>query len=335
MVYPSAGIAVSTGTAWTTSITDNSANWNTAYSLRISSATSPLSITSNVISISQATTSTNGYLSSTDWNTFNGKQSALTNPITGTGTINYHPKFTASGTIGNSLIWDNGTNVGIGNTNTTYKLDVTGTGRFTDNVQLDNTSPIFIANGTSTYYGGLSIRQSGTEKARFAANSVSGAYVYSPTFNGFAILSDTITPFIITTAGNVGIGTTSPGYQLQLSTDSAAKPTSALWTIASDIRIKENIKPYNKGLQELLQINPITYDYNGLGGFKKSIGGVGIIAQEIINILPNSVSSIKAKLNETDNEETDILNFNGHELIYVLVNAIKELEARLKTLENK
>lgn len=32
MVYPSAGIAVSTGSAWGTSITDNSTNWNTAYS---------------------------------------------------------------------------------------------------------------------------------------------------------------------------------------------------------------------------------------------------------------------------------------------------------------
>jgi hypothetical protein len=31
MVYPSAGIAVSTGTAWGTSITDNSSNWNTAF----------------------------------------------------------------------------------------------------------------------------------------------------------------------------------------------------------------------------------------------------------------------------------------------------------------
>ena len=31
MVYPGAGIALSTGTAWGTSITDNSANWNTAY----------------------------------------------------------------------------------------------------------------------------------------------------------------------------------------------------------------------------------------------------------------------------------------------------------------
>ncbi len=34
MVYPAAGIAVSTGTAWGTSITNNSANWNTAYTER-------------------------------------------------------------------------------------------------------------------------------------------------------------------------------------------------------------------------------------------------------------------------------------------------------------
>ena len=32
MVYPSAGIPVSTGSAWSTSITDNSTNWNTAFS---------------------------------------------------------------------------------------------------------------------------------------------------------------------------------------------------------------------------------------------------------------------------------------------------------------
>lgn len=34
MVYPGAGIPVSTGTSWGTSITNNSANWNTAYSER-------------------------------------------------------------------------------------------------------------------------------------------------------------------------------------------------------------------------------------------------------------------------------------------------------------
>ena len=42
------------------------------------SATAPLSYSSGVYSISQATTSSNGYLSSTDWNTFTGKESVLT-----------------------------------------------------------------------------------------------------------------------------------------------------------------------------------------------------------------------------------------------------------------
>jgi hypothetical protein len=31
MIYPAAGIALSTGTAWGTSITNNSGNWNTAF----------------------------------------------------------------------------------------------------------------------------------------------------------------------------------------------------------------------------------------------------------------------------------------------------------------
>jgi hypothetical protein len=91
-----------------------SSNWNTAYTNRITSATAPLSISSNTVAISQASISANGYLSSTDFTTFNNKQAALTNPITGTGTTNYHTKFTGSTTIGNSLVFDNGTSVGVG-----------------------------------------------------------------------------------------------------------------------------------------------------------------------------------------------------------------------------
>jgi len=69
-------------------------------------ATAPLSYNSSTatFSISQANGSTDGYLSSTDWTTFNNKQSALTNPVTGTGTTNYLPKFTGASTIGNSIV---------------------------------------------------------------------------------------------------------------------------------------------------------------------------------------------------------------------------------------
>lgn len=54
-----------------------------------------------------------GALSSTDWTTFNNKQNALTNPVTGTGTNNYLPKFTGLTTIGDSVIADNTNEVNI------------------------------------------------------------------------------------------------------------------------------------------------------------------------------------------------------------------------------
>lgn len=51
-------------------------------------------------------------------------QPLLTNPVTGTGTTNYVPKFTGASTIGNSLIYDNGTAVGIGTTTPNYLFQV-------------------------------------------------------------------------------------------------------------------------------------------------------------------------------------------------------------------
>ena len=65
------------------------------------------------LSIQQATSLQNGYLSSTDWSTFNNKQAALTNPITGTGTTNKLPKFTGTSALGNSLVTDDGTTVTV------------------------------------------------------------------------------------------------------------------------------------------------------------------------------------------------------------------------------
>ncbi len=111
------------------------------------------------IGITQASSSSNGFLSSTDWNIFNGKQntitltttgtsgaatlvgatlnipqyqSVLTNPITGTGTINYLAKFTGAGSIGDSLLFDSGAGVGIGtasiNASALFQIDSTTKG---------------------------------------------------------------------------------------------------------------------------------------------------------------------------------------------------------------
>jgi len=66
--------------------------------LAAATISSPLAYSSGTLSIGQATTSTNGYLSSTDWNTFNNKQPAgsyLTAvtadaPLSGSGTSGSH-----------------------------------------------------------------------------------------------------------------------------------------------------------------------------------------------------------------------------------------------------
>ena len=60
------------------------------------------------LNVPTASAANRGALSATDWTTFNSKQNALTNPVTGTGTTNYLPKFTGSTTIGNSNIISDG-----------------------------------------------------------------------------------------------------------------------------------------------------------------------------------------------------------------------------------
>jgi hypothetical protein len=119
----------------------------TVTSVGLSSATSGVTIgstpitTSGTISLAIATASgsQNGLLSSTDWTTFNNKQSALTNPVTGTGTTNYLPKFTGASTIGDSVIQEVSSNIGIG-VSPSYKLDVNGAAQFRDDIRFSTTN---------------------------------------------------------------------------------------------------------------------------------------------------------------------------------------------------
>jgi hypothetical protein len=133
--------------------------------------------------------------------------------IGGSGTTNYHSKWTASGVLGNSLIWDNGTNVGIGNTNTTYTFDVTGTGRFTGNVLLSNGS----GNKIATLGGSPSANDAASLEfipSSSAVNwairtnwNVSGALEFCRSSAGGGSSFNTPS-MLITSTGNVGIGIT-------------------------------------------------------------------------------------------------------------------------------
>ena len=141
----------------------SSTDWNTfnnKVGLSSFSASPPLSYNNSTgaFSISQSTGSTNGYLSSTDWTTFNNKQSSLTNPVTGTGTSGYIPKFNGSTSLTNSIIYDNGTNIGIGTTSPGQKLNIATSGGSPSINIYDGTTDLYLgictaanayANGTS------------------------------------------------------------------------------------------------------------------------------------------------------------------------------------------
>ena len=63
----------------------------------------------------------------------------------------------------------------------------------------------------------------------------------------------------------IGIGKT-PTVALDVSGDltitgAGTKPGGGTWTATSDIRLKDVHGSYQKGLQDILKINPITFNY--------------------------------------------------------------------------
>jgi hypothetical protein len=131
--------------------------------------------------------------------------------------------------------------------------------------------------------------------------------------------------------GKVGIGL-DPTYQFQLSTDSAAKPGTSTWTIASDLRLKKDVAPFTDGLEVLNKIKPISYRYNGLAGLPRDMPCIGVAAQEIKDVAPYTVGTFKAKLTARDSDETELYDFNSHALTFILINAVKELDTKVEAL---
>ena len=141
--------------------------------------------------------------------------------------------------------------------------------------------------------------------------------------------------FTVLYNGNVGIGDPNPVFQLELSTDSAGKPSTSTWTVVSDERIKENVRPYEKGLSEILKVKTKLFDYNGKAKYPKLKDNVGVIAQEIKEIFPETISTFEAKLNEDDENETELLKFDSHALTFALINSVKELSAKVNELQEE
>jgi len=140
--------------------------------------------------------------------------------VTGTGTTNYVTKWTTSSNIGDSQIFDNGTNVGIGTATPSQKLDVSGyitSQRYypyssgstyiagdTAGVTVEGSGYFYVFPSAGSYFQGI---------ARFRGGISNDTASYLQINGG----SSNVTYF----NGTVGIGTTSPVAKLTTITNAA------------------------------------------------------------------------------------------------------------------
>ena len=115
--------------------------------------------------------------------------------------------------------------------------------------------------------------------------------------------------------GNVGIGTTSPGYKLTVA--GTAWVTSGSWS-GSDQRWKKNIQPITNSLDKVLQLSGVSYDWRAdefpANNFDSKTH-LGFIAQDVEKIVPDLVT--------TGDDGYKGIDYSGFSSL--LVNAMKEI----------
>jgi hypothetical protein len=91
----------------------------------------------------------------------------------------------------------------------------------------------------------------------------------------------------------------------------------------SDQRLKENIVPIVNPLAKVLSISGNTYDW--IQGSGKEGRDVGVIAQELLEVLPEAVTT----------RETGYLAVRYEKIIPLLIEAIKDLSAKVEDLQDQ
>jgi len=140
--------------------------------------------------------------------------------------------------------------------------------------------------------------------------------------------------------GDVGIGTTSPSYKLEVNGSVAGV---GAYNNLSDVNWKKNIQDITYGLDKILQLKPITFNW-----LNEDYGdriNIGFIAQEVEEIIPNMVTTAEdgtkslaitdliPVLTKAIQEQQAIIESQATE-IETLKTLITELSNRLTILEN-
>jgi hypothetical protein len=210
---------------------------------------------------------------------------------------------------------------------------ITGGGlRFTNGtastewMRLDSSGNVGI--GTTTPLVKLGVYYTGSNIATLIKGAGAGAVGIGSDGNGGTIqgyTSDTAVAFddllLNAGGGNVGIGTTTPGYTLsvagtilQTNAKNCALSGDAFGAIGctSDERLKDIHGFYEGGVAEIMNVNPIEFNYKGQG-----YTHVGFSAQNVNGVLPEA----------TPIQDSGFFGLDSNALIALSVNAIKEQQA--------
>jgi hypothetical protein len=167
-----------------------------------------------------------------------------------------------------------------------------------------------------------------------------GGYLNAPLSISRATGSTTLIGLQVGSASNVwGSG------NMQIS-GTPYKPGGGPWIDSSDARIKDVVGPYDHGLAEIKQLDPVTYTFKNNVVLREQeqdqfvptahaqvVGKqfVGLIAQDAETPMPELVTLMDGWIDGTKVTDLRILDTNA--LTYALINAVKELAARLEALE--
>jgi hypothetical protein len=195
----------------------------------------------------------------------------------------------ATGTV-NALVVDNTGNVGIGTTSPSSRLHVavpSGTTQLA--AQIQN-----LQNAAGAH--GLLINTTNTSTSTYALDVQSGG----------------ISRLYVRSDGNVGIGTTTPAYRLELPdiANASGQGRANAWITYSDIRFKENITPITNALEKINNLQGVYFDWKQNG--KRDIG---FIAQEVEPVLSEVVFT----------DPSGIKSLDYSRLTALLVQGIKDL----------
>src|SRR5262249_47389271 len=119
----------------------------------------------------------------------------------------------------------------------------------------------------------------------------------------------------ITPTGSIGIGTTGPTDTLSVN-GTASKPGGGAWAVFSDERLKNIKGSYTSGLNAVMRLQPLRYNYkpNNALGLKSEEEYIGFGAQALQKVIPEAVTR----------NANGYLQVNNDPVIWTMLNAIKE-----------